>query len=184
MKWKKCIILFLAVVLVACSTRHPVETLVIPSESGNIASPNKQLQAIDSLMWRQPDSALVMLMDFVASQQADSLSTFDGHYFQMLLSELLYKNDCEQTNRAELLEAVDYFDSLTTVLSDTLQPRSRHCGLGPQSPGQNDNLVFLDARAHYINGVGFYERDNLVEACAEYLMRWSVIQLIWARLKA
>ena len=175
MKWR-CFILFLAVVLAVCSTRHPVETLVIPSESGNIASQNQQLQAVDSLMWRQPDSALMVLVDFAASPKADSLSTFDGHYFQMLLSELLYKNDCEQSNREELLKAVDYFDSLTIVLDDTPQPRSRHCGLDPQSPGQNDNLVFLDARAHYINGVGYYERDSVVEACAEYLKALEVME--------
>ncbi len=180
----KHLILFLAVVVAACSSRHTVETLVIdcveckafPSESGNIASPNKQLQAIDSLMWRQPDSALMVLVDFAGSPQADSLSTFDGHFFQMLLSELLYKNDCEQTNRAELLKAVDYFDSLTIALNDSPQPRSRHFGLGPQSPGQNDNLVFLDARAHYINGVGFYERDSVVEACTEYLKAVEIME--------
>ena len=158
----KHFILFLAVFLAACSTRHPVETRLI-------ASPDKQLQAINSLMWQQPDSALMVLVDFAASPQTDSLDAFDGHYFQMLLSELLYKNDCEQTNREELLKAVDYFDSLTIALNDSPQPRSHHCGLDPQSPGQNDNLVFLDARAHYINGVGFYERDSLVEACTEYL---------------
>ncbi|MBQ0130103.1 MAG: hypothetical protein KBT57_09740 [bacterium] len=165
----KHLILFLAVVLAACSSRHPVETRFI-------ASQNQQLQDIDSLLWQQPDSAQMVLVDFAASPKADSLSTFDGHYFQILLSELLYKNDCEQTNRKELLEAVDYFDSLTIVLNDNPQPRSRHCGLGPQSPGQNDNLVFLDARAHYINGVGFYERDCVVEACTEYLKAVEIME--------
>ncbi len=163
----KHLILFLAVVLAACSTRHPVETRPGTSLPNNMVC--QQLQAIDSLMWRQPDSALMVLVDFATTPKADSLSAFEGHYCQMLLSELLYKNDYEQTNREELLKAVDYFDSLTIVLNDTPQPRSRHCGLGPQSPGQNDNLVFLDARAHYINGVGYYERDSVVEACAEYL---------------
>ncbi|MCQ2077805.1 MAG: hypothetical protein MJZ20_12405, partial [Bacteroidaceae bacterium] len=165
----KHLILFLAVVLAACSSRHPVETRFI-------ASQNQQLQDIDSLLWQQPDSALMVLVDFAASPKADSLSTFDGHYFQILLSELLYKNDCEQTNREKLLKAVDYFDSLTIVLNGNPQPRSRHCGLGPQSPGQNDNLVFLDARAHYINGVGFYERDCVVEACTEYLKAVEIME--------
>ena len=109
----KHLILFLAVVVAACSSRHPVETRFIASQ--NDVSPYQQLQAIDSLMWRQPDSALVVLVDFAASPQADSLGEFDGHYFQMLLSELLYKNDCEQTNREELLTAVDYFDSIVTT---------------------------------------------------------------------
>ena len=171
---QKHLILFLAVVLAACSTRHPVETRQGTSLPNNMAC--QQLQAIDSLMWQHPDSALMVLVDFAGSPKADSLSSFDGHYFQMLLSELLYKNDCEQSNRAELLKAVDYFDSLTIVLNDNPQPRSRHCGLGPQSPGHYDNLVFLDARAHYINGAGFYERDCVVEACAEYLKALKVME--------
>lgn len=37
---------------------------------------------------------------------------FDGHYFQLLVAELLYKNDCQQTNRKDLLRAVVYFDNL------------------------------------------------------------------------
>ena len=158
-------ILVLACLMAGC-------TPSVETHQGTSLPNNKvcqQLQAIDSLMWRQPDSALMVLVDFAGNPQADSLSTFDGHYCQLLLSELLYKNDCEQRNRAELLKAVDYFDSLTIVLNDNPQPRSRHCGLGPQSPGHYDNLVFLDARAHYINGVGYYERDSVVEACAEYL---------------
>ncbi|MCQ2321969.1 MAG: hypothetical protein MJZ91_11695, partial [Bacteroidales bacterium] len=154
----KHLILFLAVVLAACSSRHPVETRFI-------ASPNKQLQAIDSLLWQQPDSALMVLVDFAASPKADSLSTFDGHYFQMLLSELLYKNDSEQTNREELLKAVDYFDSIvTTDDRDAIHRVS------------TDNTVFLDARVHYINGVGFYERDSVVDACTEYLKALKVME--------
>ncbi len=162
----KHLILFLAVVLAACSTRHPVETLVIPSESGNIASPNKQLQAIDSLLWQQPDSALMVLVDFAASPKADSLSTFDGHYFQILLSELLYKNDYEQTNREELLKAVDYFDSI--VVTD---------GRDAMNRVSTDNTVFLDARAHYINGVGYYEQDSVVDACTEYLKTVEIMEI-------
>ena len=162
---RKWLILFFSFLMASCTSS--VETRQGTSLPNNMIC--QQLQAIDSLMWRQPDSALMVLVDFAASPKADSLSTFDRHYCQMLLSELLYKNDYGQSNREKLLKAVGYFDSLTTVLSDTLQPRSRHCGLGPQSPGHYDNLVFLDARAHYINGVGYYERDSVVEACAEYL---------------
>ena len=96
----KHLILFLAVVLAACSTRHPVETRPGTSLPNNMVC--QQLQAIDSLMWQQPDSALMVLVDFAASPKADSLSAFDGHYFQILLSELLFKNDYEQTNRVLL----------------------------------------------------------------------------------
>jgi tetratricopeptide (TPR) repeat protein len=36
--------------------------------------------------------------------------------------------------------------------------------------------MFLDARAHYINGVGYYERDSVVEACQEYLKALEVME--------
>ena len=118
-------------------------------EDSRSQTPSPALSAIDSLMWQQPDSAFVLLQEFAASPKADSLNTFGGHYFQVLLSELLYKNDYAQTNRFAMQQAVAYFDSLT--------------------PALNDDLVFLDARAHYINGVGYYERDSVVEACREYI---------------
>ena len=49
-----------------------------------------ELAAIDSLMWRQPDSALAMLQQFAASPKADSLDELNGHYCQLLFSDLLY----------------------------------------------------------------------------------------------
>ena len=94
-------------------------------------------------MWRQPDSAFAMLQEFASSAAADSLDEFNGHYCQVLISELLYKNDYAQSNRKDLLKAVGYFDSI------------------------DDG--FLAARAHYINGVGYAEKDSVVEACGEYL---------------
>ncbi len=112
--------------------------------------PSRALVEIDSLMWSRPDSAFAMLLEFADSPVADSLDAFNGHYCQLLVSELLYKNDYEQTNREELLEAVDYFDSIGDA--------------------------FLDARAHYIKGVGFYERDSVVEACEEYLKALEVME--------
>ena len=176
----KHLILFLAMFLAACSSRHPdpvetrfvasdlIETRLIASdliETRLIAS----LQAIDSLMWRQPDSALMVLIDFAGGPQADSLSAFDGHYCQLLLSELLYKNDYAQTNREELLKAVDYFDSI--VMSDGRDADGRDA-----INRVSTDIVFLDARAHYIKGVGFYENDSVVEACAEYLKAVEVME--------
>ena len=171
MKHLHFIALMFLVLVSACN--RPVETrhgTSLPSA----ASP--QLQAIDSLMWRQPDSAFAQLRQFVASPQADSLDEFNVHYCQLLISELLYKNYCGQTNREDLLRAVAYFDSLTIALNDNSQPRNRHCGLDPQSPDLNDNLAFLDARAHYINGAGYYERDSVVEACKEYLTALEMME--------
>lgn len=110
---------------------------------------SRKLEEIDSLMWQQPDSALVLMMAFVVSPKADSLNEFDGHYCQLLISELLYKNYKRQSNRTDLLRAVDFFD-------------------------HTDN-TFLDARAHYINGAGLYEQGDVVNACSEYLKALEIM---------
>ena len=122
-----------------------------------VEGPSPELCAIDSLMWRQPDSALAVLLEYDGNTDG-----FNGHYAQLLASELLYKNDYEQTNRPELQRAVGYFDSLL-VMADT-----RHAS--------TKTTAFLDARAHYINGVGYYERDSVVEACEEYLKALEIME--------
>jgi hypothetical protein len=111
-----------------------------------VETPTAELSAIDSLMWRQPDSALAQLQRFAISPAADSLDEFNGHYCQLLVSELLYKNDWKQSNRGELLKAVEFFDSIVDLHGVNAQKRN----------------AFLDARAHYINGVGFYEQGDVV----------------------
>ena len=144
--------------------------------------PSPVLSAIDSLMWRQPDSALAMLMDYIDDDGRDGVHTvstnvtFDNHYVHLLLAELLYKNYQPQTNRPELRQAVEFFDSLTLTINDHPHASWRHCGLDPQSPELNDNLIFLDARAHYINGVGFYEQGDVVNACKEYMKALEVME--------
>ena len=163
----------MGIAFAACS---PSVKVVEPVET-----PSSELCAIDSLMWRQPDSALAQLQRFVPSPAADSLDAFNGHYCQLLVSELLYKNDWGQSNRGELLRAVAYFDSLSFTLNDIPHARRRHCGpsfreCGTQSPNRSDNIVFLTARAHYINGVGYYEHDSVVEACKEYLKALEVME--------
>ena len=131
-----------------------------PSEGkGNNA--HAALAEIDSLMWRQPDSALIVLQEFVVSPNVNNLDVYDRHYCQMLISELLYKNEYEQTNREALLDAVAYFDSLTANIHDVSQQKLN---------------VFLDARAHYINGVGFNKQGNVVHACDEYLKALEIME--------
>ena len=144
----------LLAVIVACNPPKGKE--VEPKET-----PIPELAAIDSLMWRQPDSAFAMLQEFVVSPEAKDLDEFNGHYCQLLISELLFKKDYEQSNREALLEAVVYFDSL--ILSTHGVP-------------QQERNVFLNARVHYINGVGFYEKGDVVNACAEYLKTLEVME--------
>lgn len=110
------------------------------------------LAAIDSLSWAQPDSALALLLPWFDTRRADTApdasdTTLNRHYANLLLAELLYKNEYAQTNRDEVQQAVDYFDSL----ADT------------------PTAAFLAARAHYINGVGHYEQESVEEACNEYI---------------
>jgi hypothetical protein len=136
---------------VACTSKVKV---VEPAET-----PSTELAFIDSLMWQQPDSALWVLMEY----EGDS-NVFNGHYAQLLTSELLFKNDYAQTNRTELLQAVAYFDSLCGC-----RDAARHVSTDP-------NIMFLTARAHYINGAGYYERDSLIEACTEYLNTLRIME--------
>ena len=140
-----------------------------------------ELSQIDTLMWHQPDSALAVMMEFAGSTEADSLGEFEGHYCQVLIAELLFKNDYGQSNREEVLKAVAYFDSLNFILNDTPTPKSLIAGADPLSPTRNDNIVFLSARAHYINGVGFYEQGDLANACTEYLNTLRIMESHFAK---
>ena len=130
--------------LVACSKPTKVE---VPEP---VEGPTQELAAIDTLLWHHPDSALAVMMEFAGSEAADGLDEFEGHYCQVLIAELLFKNDYGQSNREEVLKAVGYFDSI------------------------DDG--FLAARAHYINGVGFYEQGDLVNACTEYLNTLRIME--------
>ncbi len=159
----------LLAVMVRCGNSPDTSAMTgTPSQSGTAAL--EALEEIDSLMWKQPDSALTVMLKFAASPEADSLDEFEGYYCQMLISELLYKNYYEQSNREELLKAVDYFDSI--VAADGYKTDSRRDA--PRASAKT--LAFLDARAHYINGVGFYEKDDVVNACAEYLRTLEVME--------
>ena len=130
---KRCCLIgaFLFLMLAACQR---------PAKTQCIASLQDELSAIDSLMQSRPDSALALLQ---ASPKEDP-------YYQLLLSEALYKNDSAQLNRPELMEAMAHYDSL--------------------------GCPFLSARCHYMNGVGYYEMDSVVEACKEYIKALEIME--------
>ena len=144
----------LMAVMVGCK---PPTTSPRPSPGGEGEALCK-LAEIDSLMWRQADSALKVMMEFAGSEEADSMDVFEGHYCQVLVAELLFKNDYGQSNRKEVVKAVRYFDSIVGM-----------DGADTRGASVQKRDAFLAARAHYINGVGYYERDSLIEACGEYL---------------
>ena len=142
-----------------------------------VATPSLlKLSAIDSLMWWRADSSLAVMMEFAGSEAADGMDAFEGHYCHVLVAELLYKNFYKQSNRKDLLKAVAYFDSLNFTPNDTPTPKSLIAGADPLSPTRNVNIVFLSARAHYINGVGYYEHDSIVAACGEYLKALEIVE--------
>ena len=125
------------------------------------------LVEIDSLMWHQPDSALAVMMEFAGSPEADGMDAFEGHYCQVMVAELLFKNYYGQSNRAEVLKAVHYFDSIVGMDGADIRGKADTRGV---------SLPFLDARAHYINGVGYYEQGNLINSCTEYLTTLEVMK--------
>ena len=142
----------------------PPTTSPRPSPGGEgVAS--RTLENIDSLMWRQPDSALTVMLEFAGSEEADILNEFEGHYCQVLVAELLFKNYYRQINRTEVLRAEGYFDSLVDI----------H-GADTRGVSVQERDAFLAARAHYINGAGYYERDSLIEACGEYLNALRIME--------
>ena len=108
-----------------------------------------KLLAIDSLMQHDADSALQMLLSFRAERGTSS--DINANYQALLTSEALYKTYNPQYYRNELQSAMRFFDSLSV-----------------QYP-YNDDIMMLSARSHYMNGVGYYESDSVVEACKEYL---------------
>ena len=94
----------LVAVLVGCNTPPPVghplsEGEGLPHTTSPRPSPpgegvaSRTLGGIDSLMWKEPDSALKVMLEFAGSEAADSLDVFEGHYCQVLIAELLFKND-------------------------------------------------------------------------------------------
>ena len=99
-------------VLVGCKTPPDSSTAARHSLSQGEGPTHEALENIDSLMWRHADSAFAVMMEFAASPEADSLDVFEGHYCQVLIAELLYKNYYKQSNRKELVKAVHYFDSV------------------------------------------------------------------------
>ena len=164
--------------LTLASCHGPLETQSIASLQQNLSP---ELVFIDSLMWYRPDSAFWHIGHYF-KPNGDNVSTistrteYNRHYAYLLLAELLFKNDYPQTNRPALLQAVRYFDSLTFTLNDTPSPKRLIAGTDPLSLTRNNNVVFLAARAHYMNGVGFQEQDSVIEAYSEYIRALEIME--------
>ena len=168
---KRFIYIVLVLVVVGSCNRLTRQTPPDPLSEGEAY---RTLEGIDSLMWKQPDSALAVMMEFAANVEADSLDAFEGHYCQLLISELLYKNYYEQSDRENLLKAVVYFDSLTAE-TDGVDTRGVFLRRGERTAVKERNM-FFSLLSHYINGAGCYEEGNVVRTCEEYLMALELME--------
>ena len=160
---KRLLVILFSVLLLACGRQQePVDEQPLPFTF------DENLQQIDSLLQHNADSALMCLTSFRPTEGSGEISsTFNANYQSLLLSEALYKTYNPQLNRhrgvetygrTSLHEAIDYFDSL-------------YAGYP-----KNDDLAMLSARSHYMNGVGFYEYDSVVDACKEYLHTLEIME--------
>ena len=140
-RWFYIGIVLLVAVLVGCNTPPPVGHPLSKGEG----PAHEALEGIDSLMWKEPDSALKVMLEFAGSPEADGLDAFEGHYCQVLIAELLYKNYYKQSNRKELVKAVHYFDSIVGMDGADAYGKADTRGVSVQ-----ELEAFLAARAHYI----------------------------------
>ena len=137
--------------------------LMIISCSNGVSNKTSQLELspelieIDSVMQQRPDSAFMMLIDSSRMDKACVGATGTNYYY-LLVSEALYKNDAPQLVRTELLEALYYFDSIF------------------KANPKDETAALLSARSHYMNGVGFYENDSVIEACQQYYKALEIIE--------
>ncbi len=167
--------LLLWAMLLACVTSCSNDT----TEAQGFALPQTTipLSVIDSVMQQRPDSALVLLLDCRDGVHTVSTDPTDRHYYELLLAEALYKNDSVQRNRKALQQAMAYFDSLVRgAPPPPLKGGAQRAGDSKKISNLTPNLAFLSARAHYMNGVGYYENDSAVEACKEYMKALDIMQ--------
>jgi hypothetical protein len=139
-----------SVLLLSCTEKQPES---LPFEF------DENLQNIDTLLQYNAADALQKLLSCHSEYEVRGTSlNYNDSYRYLLLSEALYKTDNPQYYRNELQTAMQYFDSIA------------------QRYPANDDLTVLSARSHYMNGVGFYENDSVVDACKEYLHTLEIME--------
>ena len=147
----------LSALLVSCTDRQP-EAVVAEPQPLPFAF-DESLVLCDSLLQHDADSAMMCLTSLRPTEGSGEIShTFNANYQSLLISEALYKTDNPQYYRSDLQDAMRCFDSLYAVYP------------------ANDDLAMLAARSHYMNGVGFYEDDSVVDACREYLKTLEIME--------
>lgn len=118
---------------------------------------------IDSLLQQQPDSAFVYLEEFESIDYGGVGMPYN-HYLNLMLSEAAFKVRKEVILADEIGEAATCFDSMAMAYPHA------------------DNLVFLSARAHYMNaicvnnGIIFTDDSLTMLACQEYYKALEIME--------
>ena len=95
--------LLLLCMMAACNNKKQVPEPEVAEPSRSIEGPALDLSTIDSLMWQRPDSALALLLPWFdtccrdAARHVSTMTEYNRHYANLLLAELLYKNDYQDT---------------------------------------------------------------------------------------
>lgn len=118
------------------------------------------LKTITDTMACCPDAALDILICVSDTVDESKLSKLDYYEYQILIAEALYKNDLMQTNDSSVFEAVRYYDGLAQIYP------------------KNVDVLFQKSRAHYYKAVGEGEKDDIKNACSDYLIALRTIDEI------
>lgn len=118
------------------------------------------LKIINDTMTNHPEEALKLLNKIDNLIVENNFSEQEYHEYQILLSEANYKNFYDQTNHNEVINASNYFDSLTLLYPKDLE------------------IIFLNAKALYYKAVGFEELEKTKDAFKSYLKSLELIDNI------
>ncbi len=109
------------------------------------------LKEINDTITDHPEIALELLENIDSTTVKSNFSKQEYHEYQILVSEANYKNYYNQNNFNEIIDANNYFDSLTS-----LYPK-------------NIDITFLNSKAKYYRGVRLEELEKTEEAFGNYL---------------
>ena len=116
------------------------------------------LKNINDTITTHPEEALKLLHGIDKLIIDNIFSEQEYHEYQILLSEVNYKNFYNQTNHNEVIIASNYFDSL-----NLLYP-------------QNTEITFLYSKSLYYKAVGFEELENSKDAFKSYLKSLELLE--------
>lgn len=117
------------------------------------------LKTINDTMTKNPEDAL-KIIDNIGTETIHNFTKQEYYEYQILLAEAHYKNYYPQNNRNEIINACNYFDSLSALYT------------------QNQDILFLNSRALYYNAVGDEEKDENKNAFKNYLESLKIINRI------